>query len=157
MSFPPPTAEKEVSGRTYAYDRTENGGKRITAVPADNVIKIYYTARYTITYDWGTAHVPEGVTLPSDTKKYKLNELYAIDSTYSSDYAVNELDAYGNVTGVYRFSGWDQSAGTISGDVQVKGSWSYTRNQVPRYNVIYDLGDLAGVEAVSYTHLPLAR
>ena len=146
MSFPTPTAEKEVSGRTYAYDRTENGGKRITAVPADNVIKIYYTARYTITYDWGTAHVPEGVTLPSDTKKYKLNELYAIDSTYSSDYAVNELDAYGNVTGVYRFSGWDQSAGTISGDVQVKGSWSYTRNQVPRYNVIYDLGDLAGVE-----------
>ncbi len=99
-----------------------------------------------LTYEWtgapvaGTAGVKadEAVTLPG-AQQYVNGATYALDSEYTSTSTVNSYDAYGNVNGVYSFSGWsvEGSPETITQNLVAKGSWTLTPQTVAQHNVTY--------------------
>lgn len=107
-------------------------------------------ASHSVTYDWGedapTAET-EGVkqgdvpTLPSDNNKYVKGQPYTVDGKYTNGFSVNTYDAYGNVNGVYTFSGWTPASGKQTmgeEDVKVTGSWKFTETEVATHNVSYE-------------------
>ena len=100
---------------------------------------------HSVTYDWGIDNVPDGVTLPASHESLVPGQPYSVDATYAAGYSVNATDVFGNVTGVYTFSGWtDPGHGVMGdGDMAITGSWSYADQSVARYNVVYgwDLPD----------------
>ncbi len=98
----------------------------------------------TITYTWGD-DAPAGVTLPTDENTYVKGQPYDVDDTYTSSTTVETKDEYGNVTGVYTFSGWtDSGDGTVGdGDVTITGTWSFEEKEVPQRTITYSWGDNA--------------
>lgn len=89
--------------------------------------------KYKVEYTWTNA--PEGVTLPTGTTVTH-SAPYTVDSTYSNSSTVEVKDAYGNVKGIYTFSGWNQTGEiTITEDTIITGTWSYEE----KYTVKYDL------------------
>ena len=89
--------------------------------------------KYKVEYTWTNA--PEGVTLPTGTTVTH-SAPYTVDSTYSNSSTVEVKDAYGNVKGIYTFSGWNQTGEiTITADTVITGTWSYEK----KYTVKYDL------------------
>ena len=85
-------------------------------------------AQHTVTYDWGTENIPEGVTLPESITGLVNGQPYEVDDTYTSENTVNSYDENGNMNGVYTFSGWtDPNNGTMGeADVVITGSWSWS-------------------------------
>ncbi|MBQ7921381.1 MAG: S-layer homology domain-containing protein [Clostridia bacterium] len=103
------------------------------------ILKAEYVNGYTVTYDWGTENIPTGVTLPTDSGLYAEGDTYTVDTTYPEGYTVETKDSYGNVTGVYTFSGWDKNGTiTVTGDVLISGSWTYTEVGVDTWTVTYE-------------------
>ena len=96
----------------------------------------------TVTYNWGTQDVPADVTLPTDSGAYIEGQSYTVDGQYTAGYTVDVKDAYGNVTGIYTFSGWTDRNNGIMGDedVVITGSWSYEDKEVSTHSVKYDWG-----------------
>lgn len=105
-------------------------------------------AKHSVTYTWGDNGPVKGtegvkdenaVSIPTDNNAYVKGQSYLVDNTYSADYAVNTYDQYGNVNGVFKFSGWNPSGEQSMGnaDVSVKGSWSYEKTDVQSNNVVY--------------------
>ena len=93
-------------------------------------------------YDWGTA-APEVLavyTLPANGATYVNGQPYTVDATAYQP--VNTHDAFGNINGVYTFSGWtDPGNGTMgNADITVQGAWSFQPVTVPTYGVSYDWG-----------------
>ena len=93
-------------------------------------------------YDWGTA-APEVLavyTLPANGATYVNGQPYTVDATAYQP--VNTHDAFGNINGVYTFSGWtDPGNGTMGdADITVQGAWSFQSVTVPAYGVSYDWG-----------------
>ena len=91
---------------------------------------------WNITYQW-KGDAPAAAKLPVDSKTYRNNEPFEVDANFFKGCTVNETDAYGNTTGVWTFNGWDTESGRITDDLTIGGSWSYTSQDVPRYNVTY--------------------
>ena len=96
----------------------------------------------TVTYNWGAQDVPADVTLPTDSGAYIEGQSYTVDGQYTAGYTVDVKDAYGNVTGIYTFSGWTDRNNGIMGDedVVITGSWSYEDKEVSTHSVKYDWG-----------------
>ena len=92
--------------------------------------------KWKITYSWD-GDIPAGVTLPTNPKEYVNGEEYPIDTTYTSSYTVPTHDQYGNITGEYRFSGWDKAPGIITSNIEVKGTWNYVETELVQYTVEY--------------------
>lgn len=95
---------------------------------------------YGITYNW-TGNVPEGdyaQVLPTDAALYKNNQPYAVDKTFENGYRVTAYDEYGNVNGVYTFSGWNTTDGNITANLTIEGTWAFTETTVAAYNVSYE-------------------
>ena len=91
--------------------------------------------KYKVEYTWTNA--PEGVTLPTGTTVTH-SAPYTVDSTYSNSSTVEVKDAYGNVKGIYTFSGWNQTGEiTITEDTIITGTWSYEEKTVPTHKVEY--------------------
>ncbi len=107
------------------------------------VLKAEYATGYTVSYNWGTENIPDGVTLPVDTNLYADGASYTVDATYTNGYTVEKKDSLNNVVGVYTFTGWtDPSVGTINGaSVVVTGSWTYTPQNVSTWTVTYEWTD----------------
>ena len=102
-----------------------------------------YTAKfievYSITYDWTGAPTEEDYiqTLPTDSKEYDKGSSYVVDTTYTSATVVEHKDAYGNVDGKWTFGGWDTEDGTITSNITVNGSWTYTPVEVNKWGITY--------------------
>lgn len=133
------------SGWTYENDGKINGkDAEITGSWTYAGIQV---KGYKLVYEWKGApdkdtpgiKEEEAPELPKDTLEYVKGQGYKIDATYSKDFAVNTYDRYGNINGVYKFSGWtDPNTGTMGdSDVHITGSWSYAKEDVARHNVIY--------------------
>lgn len=92
-----------------------------------------------VSYDWGTANIPAGVSLPGDMTGLVKNQTYTVDKTYYEGYTVVVTDAYGNETGKYTFSGWtDPGKGKMGDeDITITGSWSYEAKTVGTHNITY--------------------
>ena len=98
----------------------------------------YYTEWHNITYDWGD-DVPEGVTLPKDTKDYYPGYSFTADDTYTSETTIQVKDKNGDVIGIWSFSGWNQTSGTIKDkDITLKGKWTYKGAKA--YHLTYNWG-----------------
>ena len=110
-------------------------------------------ATHTVAYDWGTENVPEGVTLPIDNGSYVKGQTYTADQTFTAGYTVEHKDQYGNVDGIYTFSGWTDSNNGVMGDanVTITGSWSYEPQTVATHTVTYNWGDVASEISEAYT------
>lgn len=110
-------------------------------------------AFYSVAYDWGTENVPEGVTLPIDNGSYVKGQTYTADQTFTAGYTVEHKDQYGNVDGIYTFSGWTDSNNGVMGDanVTITGSWSYEPQTVATHTVTYNWGDVASEISEAYT------
>ena len=94
---------------------------------------------YSITYSWSGA--PTGENVPVDNNVYVKGQSYTVDSKYTQNTQVTTKDTYGNVTGIYTFSGWDTANGTMGdSDLTIKGSWKYDEQQVATHHVIYNWG-----------------
>ena len=94
---------------------------------------------HSITYSWSGA--PTGENVPVDNNVYVKGQSYTVDSKYTQNTQVTTKDTYGNVTGIYTFSGWDTANGTMgNSDLTIKGSWKYDEQQVATHHVIYDWG-----------------
>lgn len=94
---------------------------------------------HSITYSWSGA--PTGENVPVDNNVYVKGQSYTVDSKYTKDTQVTTKDTYGNVTGIYTFSGWDTANGTMgNSDLTIKGSWKYDEQQVATHHVIYNWG-----------------
>ena len=94
---------------------------------------------HSITYSWSGA--PTGENVPVDNNVYVKGQSYTVDSKYTQNTLVTTKDTYGNVTGIYTFSGWDTANGTMgNSDLTIKGSWKYDEQQVATHHVIYDWG-----------------
>ncbi len=92
-----------------------------------------------VSYDWGTDNIPNGVSLPGDVTGLVKNQTYTVDETYYEGYTVVVTDAYGNETGKYTFSGWnDPGKGKMGDDnIVITGSWSYEAKTVGTHNITY--------------------
>ena len=94
---------------------------------------------HSITYSWSGA--PTGENVPVDNNVYVKGQSYTVDSKYTQNTQVTTKDTYGNVTGIYTFSGWDTANGTMgNSDLTIKGSWKYEGQQVATHHVIYNWG-----------------
>ena len=94
---------------------------------------------HSITYSWSGA--PTGENVPVDNNVYVKGQSYTVDSKYTQNTQVTTKDTYGNVTGIYTFSGWDTANGTMgNSDLTIKGSWKYDEQQVATHQVIYNWG-----------------
>ena len=100
---------------------------------------------WNITYQW-SGDIPGGAyaqTLPTDTKAYINNAPYEVDNKFSNGYTVTTHDAYGNVNGAYTFGGWDTKPGSsITSDMTIRGTWSFTETAVASHNIIYSWSGL---------------
>ena len=79
---------------------------------------------------------------PTDSRTYINRQPYTVDRTFTTGYTVNSYDAYNNVNGVYTFQGWDTADGTITSDLTIKGSWTFTKTDIKQLNVIYSWSGL---------------
>ncbi len=79
-----------------------------------------------VLYEWEGSIPPEAV-LPIDEKVYVPNQSYTIDTTYSAQTMIETKDTYGNVNGIYSFSGWTDPNDGIMGDedITIRGIWVY--------------------------------
>ena len=75
---------------------------------------------------------------------------YTVDSTYTSQSKIEEKDQYGNVTGIWTFSGWKLDGKVVTGEqimgdetVYLRGVWTLTEQDVPKHTVSYDWGENA--------------
>ena len=94
---------------------------------------------HSITYSWTNA--PTGENVPVDNNVYVKGQSYTVDSKYTQNTQVTTKDTYGNVTGIYSFSGWDTADGTMGdSDLTIEGSWKYEGQQVATHHVIYNWG-----------------
>lgn len=77
--------------------------------------------------------------LPTDSNEYLEGDEYTVDTTYTDQTVVYTRDQYGNVNGVYTFSGWTDPNNGVMGteDVTVTGSWTFEGVKVATYNVTY--------------------
>jgi uncharacterized repeat protein (TIGR01451 family)/uncharacterized repeat protein (TIGR02543 family) len=94
-----------------------------------------------VTYSWG-GDTPTGdfaQTVPGGAAGLVKNQPYQVDGKYTEGYVVKGTDAWGNVTGIWTFSGWsDPNAGTMGeSDVTITGSWTYAAQEVPAHKVTY--------------------
>lgn len=129
---------------TNPYGSTEELPETVTG-------DVTYTAQwaklYNVTYSWTglpqkTLYDENGsianLSCPVDIKRYRNNQSYEIDKTYTDKTVVYSHDAYGNVNGSYTFSGWDEKDGVIAGaDVEASGTWTYEEVSVPSVMVRY--------------------
>ena len=128
-------ASATLTGYTVGKEHPQPGTTTLSNSPTAPVTV------YTVTYNW-TGNVPDGVTLPTDEGTYVKGQSYTVDSRYTNGYTVNVEDAYGNVTGIYTFSGWTDRNNGIMGDedVVITGSWSYENKETSTHSVKYDWG-----------------
>ncbi|MBQ7970862.1 MAG: hypothetical protein IJ294_00720, partial [Clostridia bacterium] len=86
-----------------------------TEVPAHKVI-----------YEW-SGDIPAGETLPTDGNSYVKNQNYTVDTAYTDQTTVQSFDAFGNVNGIYSFSGWTDPNNGVMGDedITIRGVWVY--------------------------------
>ena len=97
-------------------------------------------AKHGITYAW-SGDVPETVTLPTDSNTYVKGQPYEVDKTFTAGKTINVTDQYGNVIGIYTFSGWDTADGTMGeNDLTITGRWTYKGQQVATHKITYDWG-----------------
>ena len=97
--------------------------------------------KWTVSYNWGTENVPSGETLPDGATDVTNGAKFEVDTKYTNGYEVEVKDGYGNVTGVYTFSGWNQSGElTVNSDITITGSWSYEEKSVDKWTVSYNWG-----------------
>ena len=98
-----------------------------TAETRSNTVAVTVTEKavtYIVSYDWGT-EFPEGVTLPTDTKKYQSvqDAEAAVDKTYTAGFTSNAQKD--GKDGTWTFSGWTASA--VEGNiVKYTGEWVFT-------------------------------
>lgn len=97
-------------------------------------------AKHVVDYDWGTQNVPAGAQLPDGVDGLVKGQPYTVDSTFFAGFTVERTDAFGNVNGVYTFSGWSQTGQQTMGDadVVITGSWSYEPVAVAQHQVSYE-------------------
>ena len=97
---------------------------------------------HSITYSWTNA--PTGKNVPVDNNVYVKGQSYTVNSEYTQNTQVTTQDTYGNVNGIYTFSGWTDENPTsgVMGDkdLTIKGSWKYDKQQVATHQVIYNWG-----------------
>ena len=98
---------------------------------------------HSVSYDWGSENIPDGVTLPSTIPDLVKGQRYTVDTTYTAETVIEVKDQYGNVTGTYTFSGWNDPNHGVMGDqnVVITGSWDYTNQPVEEHQVIYKWED----------------
>ncbi|MBR2013433.1 MAG: DUF11 domain-containing protein [Clostridia bacterium] len=105
---------------------------------------------YRVLYEWeGT--IPMEAMLPMDENVYVPNQPYAVDAAYTAQTTVQSFDAFGNVNGIYSFSGWTDPNNGVMGneDVTVRGIWNYQPTEVPAHNVLYEWsGDIPAGETL---------
>ncbi|MBQ7095535.1 MAG: DUF11 domain-containing protein [Clostridia bacterium] len=167
--IPPVDGSTYVSGQRYSVDSVYSAGMSLPEKDVyGNVVGVYsfsgwqdpnhgtmgngdvliegvwtYTPRevpaYKITYEW-TGEIPAGVTLPTDGNTYVPNQPYEVDEEFKNTTTLDTKDAYGNVTGIYSFSGWqDPNSGVMgNADVWIEGVWTYTPREVPAYKITYE-------------------
>lgn len=92
---------------------------------------------HSITYSWSGA--PTGENVPVDNNVYVKGQSYTVDSKYTQNTQVTTKDTYGNVTGIYTFSGWDTEDGIMGdNDLTIKGSWKYDKINPETFTLDYD-------------------
>ena len=91
-----------------------------------------------VLYTW-EGDVPQSVILPTDENSYVKNQPYSVNKEYTAETELKTYDPYGNVTGIYTFSGWDDPNNGVMGeeDVIIPGVWTYTPGVVPTHRVFY--------------------
>lgn len=101
-----------------------------------------------VEYSWTNA--PDGVyaqAIPNSVYTLVNGSTYTVDSTYTSSTVIEKTDVHGHVIGRWTFSGWDKSGSiTVTGDVIIRGSWTYETVAVPGGNVT-----LIKVDAADHT------
>ncbi len=139
MIFSGWTNDKLAEG-TYVNDSHKYSDLAHTFDDEAIILVAEYANGYRVSYNWGTVNVPTGVTLPTNPNLYKDGDSYTVDTTFTSSTVITVKDAYGNVTGKYKFSGWtDPNGGIIDGDnVVITGSWSYQSFAVETFDVVYE-------------------
>ena len=77
-------------------------------------------------YEW-EGSVPMEAVLPIDESVYVFGQAYAVDTAYTDQTTVQSFDAFGNVNGIYSFSGWTDPNNGVMGneDITVRGVWVY--------------------------------
>ncbi len=98
---------------------------------------------HNVSYEWTGAPTGQNApVLPIDANAYVPGQTYPVDTTFTNASTINDLDAYGNVKGVWTFGGWnDPNAGTMGdGDVVITGEWIYAATPVQKHGVAYDWG-----------------
>ena len=108
---------------------------------------------HSVLYTWqGDPRLPgdDVVTLPSGQHGLVKGQPYTVDSTYTSQSKIEEKDQYGNVTGIWTFSGWKLDGKVVTGEqimgdetVYLRGVWTLTEQDVPKHTVSYDWGENA--------------
>ncbi len=105
-------------------------------------------AMWNIIYQWD-GEIPSGENiqiLPNDTTKYINNSVHTVDTKFTEGYTVNNFDDFGNIKGVFTFSGWDTEPGIITEHIEIRGTWTYEESEIARYNVEYSWSGLpAGI------------
>lgn len=91
-----------------------------------------------VIYEW-TGDIPTDEILPTDENTYVKNQPYSVDGEHTAATVIPTFDAYGNLTGRYTFSGWEDPNSGLMGeeDVTVRGVWEYEPVTVPAHRVIY--------------------
>ena len=167
----PKDGNNYVKGQSYTVDTTYTNETKIYKKDAyDNIIGVYTfsgwtdagngkmgdsdamitgewhynaveVAKHGITYEW-SGDVPETVTLPTDSNTYVKGQPYEVDKTFTAGQTINVTDQYGNVIGVYTFSGWDTTDGTMGeNNLTISGTWRYEGQQVATHKITYDWGN----------------
>lgn len=89
---------------------------------------------YTITYDWGDF---DKLPIPTDDNTYYAGDAFTVDAAYTSSTQYCVEDEYGNIKGIWQFSGWDTANSTIKGDLTIRGYWTYEVVEVPKWHITY--------------------
>lgn len=106
---------------------------------------VWEAKEYKVYYTW-SGDIPDGYTAPVDENSYIIGDFYTVDSNYTSSTTVNVYDSYGNVNGVYSFSGWklngegDVVTGTQTmgnSNVTLKGEWNLESIPLETYKITY--------------------
>ncbi|MBQ8868674.1 MAG: DUF11 domain-containing protein [Oscillospiraceae bacterium] len=114
------------------------GNSDVTVVGSWEFIPVT-VADHKVIYKW-SGDIPPNHTPPTDSNSYVNGQPYSVDATYSSSTVIYEKDIYGNTTGTYTFSGWDDPNNAVMGnaDVTIVGVWEYKAVEVPTHKVIYE-------------------
>ncbi len=93
---------------------------------------------HNVFYEW-SGEIPAGEALPTDGNSYVKNQNYTVDTAYTAATEIPTFDAFGNVNGIYSFSGWTDPNNGVMGDedITIRGEWKKEILPPPVYQITY--------------------